>query len=414
MIKNSINATNTAKTTNTIAEFSYFSAGLFLLVAIFSAFAFNARAQDSQDPIAPNVAPMVLGSPTVSTSAVSDRLERLERDIQTLNQQLSRMPMGNNMGNNMGSNMGNKMGAAAPTPSSTTSIKDDDLPAGVLDRILVRLSRLEEEVRSATDGMERVDHRFGLIESRLDTIFGDVDFRLSRIEGSNGGVPQRLNAAPGPASVNSQGPASGQAITPITGYTANPSVRAGQKGVLGSMSKNKMDTFLGSGADGPKSTGDGTAPQNVTDQTGTDVAIAEPVAPRLMYLPEGSVDEQYKHSFNLLRRAKYVEAEAAWKEFISVHSDEKLVENARYWLGETYYVQKRFLDSAQAFLQSYQSAPTGNKAADSLLKLGKSMSNMDKKDEACAAYAKLRKEFSAISPNVSKTLNRETKALGCK
>ncbi|MCK4940374.1 MAG: tetratricopeptide repeat protein, partial [Rhodospirillaceae bacterium] len=196
--------------------------------------------------------------------------------------------------------------------------------------------------------------------------------------------------------------ASGQAITPITGYSANPS---GQKGVLGTMGKKKMDGFMGQDGD---DTGVG------QDGVSTDVAIApaQPIKPTLMYLPEGSVDEQYKHSFNLLRRAKY--PEAAWKEFISVHKDEKLTENARYWLGETYYVQKRFLDSAQAFLQSYKSAPTGTKAADSLLKLGKSMSNMDKKDEACAAYAKLRKEFSAISPNVSKALKRETKALGCK
>ncbi len=362
----------------------------FLSALLITAFASQAIAQDAVSPI--------------GQSDISDRLERLERDIQTLNQQLSRMPVGA------------PSSSAISKPESTrpavvSTIKEEDLPAGALDRILFRISKLEEEVRLATDGMERVDHRFGLIESRLDTIFGDVDFRLSRLEGGNGAAPGRLNAAPGPAAVNQQGPASGQAITPITGYSSNPS---GQKGVLGSMGKKQMDQIMGQSGDEP-----GTADAGVS----TDVAIApaqpvaptlQPVAPTLMYLPEGNIDEQYKHSFNLLRRAKYPEAEAAWKEFIAVHKDEKLVENARYWLGETYYVQKRFLDSAQAFLQSYQSAPTGTKAADSLLKLGKSMSNMDKKDEACAAYSKLRKEFSAISPNVSKTLERETKALDCK
>ncbi len=362
---------------------------------LIAAFASQAIAQDSVTPI--------------SQSNIPDRLERLERDIQTLNQQLSRMPLGAGAGGVGGETQQepsslNPAGRQSASPTVTSTIKEEDLPAGALDRILFRISKLEEEVRSATDGMERVDHRFGLIESRLDTIFGDVDFRLSRLEGGNGAAPGRLSAAPGPAAVNSQGPASGQAITPITGYSANPS---GQKGVLGSMGKKKMDQFMGQPGDKSGAGQDGIS---------TDVAIAptQPVAPTLMYLPEGNVDEQYKHSFNLLRRAKYPEAEAAWKEFIAVHKDEKLVENARYWLGETYYVQKRFLESAQAFLQSYQSAPEGAKAADSLLKLGKSMSNMDKKDEACAAYAKLRKEFSVISPNVSKALKRETKALGCK
>ena len=355
----------------------------FLPALLIVAFASQAIAQDAVIPI--------------TQSNISDRLERLERDIQTLNQQLSRMPVAA-----PSSPVVLQPESTAPTVAST--IKEEDLPAGALDRILFRISKLEEEVRLATDGMERVDHRFGLIESRLDTIFGDVDFRLSRLEGGNGAAPSRLSAAPGPAAVNQQGPASGQAITPITGYSSNPS---GQKGVLGSMGKKQMDQIMDQSGDEP-----GTADAGVS----TDVAVAppQPVAPTLMYLPEGSIEDQYKHSFNLLRRAKYPEAESAWKEFIAVHKDEKLVENARYWLGETYYVQKRFLESAQAFLQSYQSAPEGVKAADSLLKLGKSMSNMDKKDEACAAYSKLRKEFSAISPNISKTLKRETKALGCK
>ena len=365
----------------------------FLIVA----FASQAIAQDAVSPI--------------GQSYVSDRLERLERDIQTLNQQLSRMPLGAPSLPAVAPSLPAVLQSESVAPTVTSTIKEEDLPAGALDRILFRISKLEEEVRLSTDGMERIDHRFGLIENRLDTIFGDVDFRLSRLEGGNGGAPSRLNAAPGPASVNQQGPASGQAITPITGYSSN---RSGQKGVLGSMGKKKMDHIMGQTDNEP---GDDLGQSGTADANASmDVAIAppQPVAPTLMYLPEGSVDEQYKHSFNLLRRAKYPEAEAAWKEFIAVHKDEKLAENARYWLGETYYVQKRFLDSAQAFLQSYQAAPAGVKAADSLLKLGKSMSNMDKKDEACAAYSKLRKEFSAISPNVLKTLNRETKALGCK
>ncbi|MDH5187980.1 MAG: tol-pal system protein YbgF [Rhodospirillaceae bacterium] len=340
----------------------------------------------------------------INPSVISDRLERLERDIQTINRQLSQMPVS-----------GAAATANSQSSSSETNVGESDLPKGSLERILVRLSKLEDEIRTATDAMERSNHRFDLIEKRLESISGDTDFRLSRLENGNAGAPQRLNAAPGPASVNQVGPDGGQAITPITGYNAKPS---GQAGVLGTISKEKLDSFTGNAADqnGAQAQDGATGVGANTESGETAVALAPatPIAPTLIHLPEGSVDDQYKHSFNLLRRAKYTEAEAAWKEFIAIHPDDQLVENARYWLGETYYVQKRFLDSAQAFLQSYQKAPEGSKAADSLLKLGKSMSNMDKKDEACAAYSKLRKEFSAISPNVLKTLERETKELGCK
>ncbi|MDH5488953.1 MAG: tol-pal system protein YbgF [Rhodospirillaceae bacterium] len=329
------------------------------------------------------------GAGDASPSVISDRLERLERDIQTLNRQLSKMPA-----------------SGVVQASGEASAGEADMSKGALEHILVRLSKLEEEVRTATDSMERTNHRFDLIEKRLESISGDTDFRLSRLENGGGSAPQRMNAAPGPASVNQVGPDGSQAITPITGYNAKPS---GQPGVLGTISKDKLDNFTGNaeGQDKPQAGG-------ASDESAVALAPTTPIAPTLTHLPEGSADDQYKHSFNLLRRAKYTEAEAAWKEFIAIHPEEKLVENARYWLGETYYVQKRFLDSAQAFLESYQKAPEGAKAADSLLKLGKSMSNMDKKEEACAAYTKLRKEFSAISPDVSKTLKRETEELGCK
>ena len=130
-----------------------------------------------------------------SPGDVSDRLERLERDIQTLNQQLSRMPIDEDVQKQSFAIEAQPSITTAPsaivTPNITHGIKEEDLPEGVLDRILVRISRLEEEVREATNGMERVDHRFGLIETRLDTISGDVDFRLSRIESASGGAPQR-------------------------------------------------------------------------------------------------------------------------------------------------------------------------------------------------------------------------------
>lgn len=347
---------------------------------------------------APNTFAQDQNTSGASPSVISDRLERIERDIQTLNRQLSRMPAGASTAN-------------SGAPTSTTTISESDLPAGALDRILTRISKLEEEVRIATDAMERSNHRFDVIEQRLETVTGDTDFRLSRLENGTGAAPQRLNAAPGPASVNQVGPDGGQAITPITGYNSNPS---GKPGVLGTLSKDKIKDFTPASP----TAGEEKSPSTENPQAGAGTAVAvtpsEPIKAALKYLPEGSADDQYKHSFNLLRTAKYSEAELAWKEFIEIHPDDKLSENARYWLGETYYVQKRFLDSAQAFLQSYQTSPQGSKAADSLLKLGKSMSSMDKKEEACAAYSKLRKEFSALSPDVSKTLDRETKELGCK
>jgi tol-pal system protein YbgF len=89
------------------------------------------------------------------------------------------------------------------------------------------------------------------------------------------------------------------------------------------------------------------------------------------------------------------------------------VGNARYWLGETYYVRNAYMDAAQTFFQAYKTAPDGTKAPDSLLKLGMSMASLDKPEEACATFGKLRKEYTDLKPSIEKALNRETKRLKC-
>lgn len=340
---------------------------------------------------------------------VSDRLERLERDIQTLSRQLSLQGGGGGGGVSTSPQLRPQLLQPiqpAPPASTKPPLVEPDLPEGTLDRIMVQISNLEQEVRSVTNSMERVDYRIGLIETRLDTLVGDLDFRLSRLESGSTGLPT-ASAAPGPASVRPSG-SNNDAVTPITSYSAKA---AGAPQVMGAISKDKLDAYMAKqdqGESAAASAGDAPVPAE-----GLVAAALVPAKPVLQFLPDGSVEEQYKHAFNLMRRAKYVEAEKAWQEFISVRDGEKLVENARYWLGETYYVQKRFLESAQAFLKSYQASPEGGKGADSLFKLGKSMSNLGKKDEACAAYSKLRKEYTELSANVKQNLDRETKSLSC-
>ncbi|MCK5574811.1 MAG: tol-pal system protein YbgF, partial [Sphingomonadales bacterium] len=131
-------------------------------------------------------------------------------------------------------------------------------------------------------------------------------------------------------------------------------------------------------------------------------------------LPEGSVQDRYRFAFDLTRQARYEEAEIAFKAFVAEHGDEPLANNARYWLAETFYVRKRYMDAAQAFFASYKKAPTGPKAPDSLLKLGMSMAGLEKPTEACTTFGKLRKEFTPLKANIEQALDREVKRLSCK
>ena len=126
-----------------------------------------------------------------------------------------------------------------------------------------------------------------------------------------------------------------------------------------------------------------------------------------------SPELQYQQAFNLLQRADYIAAEMKLKEFIANNPNDILVENARYWLGETFYVRKIFEESAQIFFEGYQAKPKGAKAADSLLKLGMSLSRLGKKQDACAAFSKLTMDFKRAPERITKTLLRESKTNNC-
>jgi TolA-binding protein len=82
-------------------------------------------------------------------------------------------------------------------------------------------------------------------------------------------------------------------------------------------------------------------------------------------------------------------------------------------MGETYYVRKDYSSAARVFLEAYQKDQKGTKAPDTLLKLGMSLTNLDKKKEACATFDKLGKDFPDASANIKRTLPRERTRAGC-
>lgn len=371
------------------------------------------------------VTPQALSAPAAAgqnTQALLDRLDRLERDIRTLNQQIAGMPT-------------ETPSAVAPTavqpPAPQIEYTEGE---GMLSRVMVRLDALESEVRTATGQSESLTYGIEQLTRRFDKLMVDLDYRLARLEGDTPGSfasQPAISAPPSPGSVSKVGamPPVGQGVegsTPEQGTMLKnglyqPGAQDG--GVLGTMSKTTLDEIeLEAGKkDGPA---DGTELTDVAAASAPTVSAVAPsvatpaaapvAAPVASVLPEGSVQDRYRFAFDLTRQARYEEAEIAFKAFVAAHEDEPLANNARYWLAETFYVRKRYMDAAQAFFAAYKKAPTGPKAPDSLLKLGMSMAGLEKATEACTTFGKLRKEFTPLKANIEQALNREIKRLSCK
>jgi tol-pal system protein YbgF len=78
----------------------------------------------------------------------------------------------------------------------------------------------------------------------------------------------------------------------------------------------------------------------------------------------------YQTAFDLLKAGQYDRAIAGFQAFLSTYPNSALADNAQYWMGEAYYVNKQFPESLAAFQRVVDKFPGSRKLPDALLKIG--------------------------------------------
>ena len=115
----------------------------------------------------------------------------------------------------------------------------------------------------------------------------------------------------------------------------------------------------------------------------------------------------------MLRQANYPAAEEALKSFISDNPSSPLLGNAKYWLGETYYVRGDYQQAAVTFAEAYQQHPEGGKAPDNLLKLGMSLASLGSVEDACGTYSELLSRYPNAAPSIVRRVQIERQKHSC-
>jgi tol-pal system protein YbgF len=80
--------------------------------------------------------------------------------------------------------------------------------------------------------------------------------------------------------------------------------------------------------------------------------------------------EAYQSALDALKARDYPRAEQVLREFPTRYPDSALLDNAKYWLGETLYVQRKYPEALQAFQRVVREHPDSAKVPDALLKAG--------------------------------------------
>lgn len=311
------------------------------------------------------------------TRGLVDRLDRLERDLNTLQSQVYRNSNGPTVITSPALGGGTSGGGSANGPRPSGGLSGDAY--SLLDD---RINSLENQMRDLTGQLEKVNFTASQLSAKIDRMQADNDFRLKELEGKAGGggapasAPSGGAAAPGASGANKAAGGAGDAQV-AQGPGAPPG-------------------FLGRPAAGAQ------APANAAAPAGAAPALVGKTS-----------QEQFDYAFGLLKNSDNAGASRAFQAFVAQHPQDPLAGNAMYWLAQISYAQGQYDQAAVTFLDAYRKYPKSAKAGESLLKVGLSMSNLGKKKEACAALSRFSAEYPDAADNLRRLAGSEKQKLGC-
>jgi tol-pal system protein YbgF len=281
----------------------------------------------------------------------NNRLSRIENELETLSRAIYR--------------------GEQPPAGSFGAAGDSNAQA----RNEIRIQELETQIRTMNGRIEEQNFEIRQLKEALERLSTDIELRFGEIQTQpqqGGGFG---NVAPS-SGVETRITNSGS-NAPLTASTSSSSQQQPQSGVLGT----------------------------ITERVQSDIPAGVST--------NDSAAALYENAFSLLQSGNYAGAERDFETFLRDHENHALAANAKYWLGETFYVRGDFERAARVFAEGYQKYPNGSKAADNLLKLGLSLASSGNATDACVALRQLQRDNpNGVGP-VMRRAEQEIARLGC-
>ncbi|MGH6737254.1 MAG: tol-pal system protein YbgF [Methyloceanibacter sp.] len=165
---------------------------------------------------------------------------------------------------------------------------------------------------------------------------------------------------------------------------------------------------------GPRPGEDANAPQSITPpDLATGTLPDEKMPQSLAALPDSDAQALYEQGYGDFLQHDYPGAEKAFSKLVAQYPKDPLAGSAQYWVGETYFLRGQHKKAADAFLAGYRKYSGGDKAPDTLLKLGMSLTALGEKDAACSTFKELGDRFPKAPDHVRDQAKGESKKAGC-
>lgn len=293
-------------------------------------------------------------------SELLDRLEKIQKDIQTLEKAVY---------------------SKNPTLSSDNVIVNE-----ALTRQLTKISELEKQIQEMTSKFEENNYKIQQLSDRLNRVSNDNQIRLQQLE-NNKIASDKVNP-----------------LKEVTVEKKTPPVKKDETNIL-----NSEEVIVEEEISADK--------EKINEEkivASENIKLKEKVnKPKTKVLPKVSIAEQYKYAMNIMKSGDFEKAEIAFKEFVDTHSKHELAGSAQFWYAETFYIRQLYDDAAVAFLEGYQKYPNSPKAPENLLKLGVTLAELGEIDQGCKMIMNLKKAYPKTDASILQKSSYEKKRFNC-
>jgi tol-pal system protein YbgF len=294
--------------------------------------------------------------------------------------------------------------ASSSSADQTAQVSGPDL--------VVRLERLEAQIRQLTGAIEQLQFRNQQLESQIRRMQEEGAPRPAvqsrppnsppaATPGKRGDAFDPLQNPNAPGAPHTLGSISGSGAAPSTSAAPTMSVDAAEPPI---------------GAPGGRAAG---APLDLASMGPPNDAVpgqpprSGPAGALATLAPSQTPRDEYDLAYGYVLRKDYALAEDAFRSFLSKYPDDRLVGDATYWLGESMFQRQRYRDAAEAFLTVSTKYESIAKAPDALLRLGQSLAALGEKEAACGSLGEVLRKFPRASAAVKQGVEREQKRVRC-
>lgn len=328
---------------------------------------------------------------------------------------------------------------AQQDPADETTDAPGDSAAAVL-----RLGRLEEQVRALTGQIEQLQFQNRKLEDNMRKMQADTDFRFQDLQrGGTAPAPVRPAVPPGTKRGDATAPdatpqtqtASALATTPVavprSGDAFDPDANPDAPGAPKPLGTTPASAPLVQRPARGAALEDSHAPLDLMHPRAsaepTAAAETAALAPTVIPAPGGSprdpgavaslvpggTREEYDADVGLYKQGQYEGAANGFAAFADKYPKDRLVPDAVYLAGESFAKLGRHREAAEQFLKISTDFGKSPRAADALLRLGMSLNALGAREQACATYQEVTKRYPTATADVRSGVDRELKRARC-